>query len=280
MEIIQVINNNNVCVKDERGKEQIVSGKGIGFAKKPGDTVLPEQIQKTYLITDSAMQKKLIELLSEIPDGYIKFTSDLIDHIKSVIPEELNEALLVTLSDHISFAIKRKRKGIELTNPMLDSLRICYPEELKLGYYCLEQIEKRLKVKFIPDEAGFIAMHIINARYSVQASDVYNKTKWMNGCSEVAQHRVPHISTTSAAYERFMVHVKYLVQRIIENKPLKNILAKDKMFLEEVKKAYSQEFAGAEDIAQYLLETTGIQIPEEELITLTFHLAKMKEGVY
>ena len=45
MKIIKVINNNNVCILDEKGREQIVSGKGIGFGKKYGDNVEPSQIQ-------------------------------------------------------------------------------------------------------------------------------------------------------------------------------------------------------------------------------------------
>ena len=37
MKIIKVINNNTVCVLDENGREQIVSGKGVGFGKKCGE---------------------------------------------------------------------------------------------------------------------------------------------------------------------------------------------------------------------------------------------------
>ena len=33
MKIIKVINNNTVSVIDDKGKEQIISGKGIGFGK-------------------------------------------------------------------------------------------------------------------------------------------------------------------------------------------------------------------------------------------------------
>ena len=49
MKVIKVINNNNLCVLDENGREQIVSGKGIGFGKKYEDKVTENQIQKTYL---------------------------------------------------------------------------------------------------------------------------------------------------------------------------------------------------------------------------------------
>ena len=76
MKIIKVINNNTVCVLDGNGKEQIVSGKGIGFGKKYGDEVDSAQIQKVYTITDSALRKKMIDLLGEIPYEYIKFTDN------------------------------------------------------------------------------------------------------------------------------------------------------------------------------------------------------------
>ena len=52
MKIIKVINNNTVCILDKKGREQIVSGKGIGFGKKRGDEIDPAQVQKIYLITD------------------------------------------------------------------------------------------------------------------------------------------------------------------------------------------------------------------------------------
>ena len=65
MKIVKVINNNTVCVLDQKGKEQIMSGKGIGFGKKYGDTVDNTRIEKIYMITDSVLRKKLIESLED-----------------------------------------------------------------------------------------------------------------------------------------------------------------------------------------------------------------------
>ena len=143
MKVIKVINNNNLCVLDDKGKEQIVSGKGIGFGKKYGDTVDPLQIQKTYLITDSELQKKMITMLREIPSEYMVFANDMVEYIKKEYESELNESLLVALSDHIAFAIERKKKGIEFTNPLLESIKEAYPQELSLGEYCVEQLKEQ-----------------------------------------------------------------------------------------------------------------------------------------
>ena len=75
MKIIKVINNNTVSVIDDKGKEQIISGKGIGFGKKYGDEPDKDKIQKMYFVTDSELRKRLIECLTEIPYEHIKLTA-------------------------------------------------------------------------------------------------------------------------------------------------------------------------------------------------------------
>ena len=162
MKIIKVINNNTVSVIDDKGKEQIISGKGIGFGKKYGDEPDKDKIQKMYLVTDSELRKRLIECLTEIPYEHIKLTADLVDYISSHIDVRLNESLIITLSDHISFAIERKKQGLEFDNPLMDAISDCFPKELALGRYCVAEIYQRLGVELRGDEAGFIAMHIIN----------------------------------------------------------------------------------------------------------------------
>lgn len=56
---------------------------------------------------------------------------------------------------------------------LIDSIRECYPQELSLGKYCVKQLNEKLGIKMTNDEAGFIAMHIINARLDTKISDVY-----------------------------------------------------------------------------------------------------------
>ncbi|MGN0623424.1 MAG: PRD domain-containing protein, partial [Oscillospiraceae bacterium] len=235
MKIIKVINNNTVCAIDDKGdfkgKEQIVSGKGIGFGKKYGDEIDPSQIQKTYLITDSELQKKMISLLRDIPEEYMRFTESMVEHIRKECPGQLSESLLVTLSDHISFAIERQKKGMEFTNPLMDSIRECYPQELKLGEYCVRQMKQQLGIEMLPDEAGFIAMHIINARLDIKMNDVYDITKMINGCVEVAQYYYDRsFDRSSPLYERFVSHLKYLAQRLVKDQELPETLSSDEAF--------------------------------------------------
>lgn len=276
MKVIKVINNNNLCVLDDSGREQIVSGKGIGFGKKYGDIVEPSQIQKTYLITDSELQKKMISMLKEIPSEYMVFTNDIVEYIKEAYPSKLNESLLVTLSDHIAFAIERKKNGIEFTNPLLDSIRESYPQELGLGEYCVEQMQKKLDIAMSKDEAGFIAMHIINARLDTKISDVYDITKMINGCVEIAEYYYQEkFNRDSVAYERFLTHLKYLAQRLFQNKPLPQNLSDDATFVAMIKKTCNKHYKCALCIQEYILKTYKKDINDDELITLAIHLKKV-----
>lgn len=276
MKVIKVINNNNLCVLDDNGKEQIVSGKGIGFGKKYGDMIDSAQVQKTYMITDSELQKKMISMLKDIPLEYMIFTNDIVEYIKKVYPAKLNESLLVTLSDHIAFAIERKNNGIEFTNPLLDSIRETYPQELALGEYCVSQIQERLKISMSEDEAGFIAMHIINARLDTKISDVYDITKMINGCIEIAEYYYNEkLNKSSVSYERFLSHLKYLAQRLFQNKPLPKNLSDDDTFVTMIRKTCNKHYKCALCIQEYILKTYKKDINDDELITLTIHLKKV-----
>lgn len=276
MKVIKAINNNNLCVLDDNGREQIVSGKGIGFGKKYGDTVDPSQIQKTYLITDSELQKKMISLLKEIPSEYMIFTNNMVEYIKEVFPLKLNESLLVTLSDHIAFAIDRKKNGIEFANPLIDSIKESYPQELSLGEYCVEQMREQLGIEMSRDEAGFIAMHIINARLDTKMNDVYDITKMINGCIEISEYYYSEkFNRDDASYERFVTHLKYLAQRLIKNKPLPKSLSDDDVFVSMIKKTCNKHYKCALCIQEYIMKTYQKTITEDELITLTIHLKKV-----
>ena len=47
MRIKKVINNNILCVIDEKGHEMIVTGKGIGFKRKTGERVGEATVEKS-----------------------------------------------------------------------------------------------------------------------------------------------------------------------------------------------------------------------------------------
>ena len=281
MKIIKVINNNTVCVLDDKGKEQIVSGKGVGFGKKCGEHVDMERVEKMYMVTDSALRKKMIECMSEIPYEYIKVTDDLVSYISERLNVPLNNSLIVALSDHIAFAIERKKQGMEFPNPLIDSIHDYFPDELALGRYCLAEIKDKLGVELISDEAGFIAMHIINARMGTDMGQVPNMTKMINVCMEIADtFYAGKIDKSTIAYDRFLMHMKFLAKRLFHSQELPNVLSRDEELMSLIKLKYKKHYKCAKCIQDYVMKNYAKMLTEDELLTLAMHLRKISESTF
>lgn len=278
MKIIKVINNNNVCVFDNNGKEQIISAKGIGFGKKYGDEIELNGDFKIYMITDSSFRKKLIESLSEIPYEIIAITDDLVKYISEHTDGKLNDSLLITLSDHISFAIERKKNGMEFSNPLMDSISEYFPDEFALGKYCLEKINNTLTIHLSNDEAGFIAMHIINARLGTKMSQVSDITKLVNDCADIADKCFSgKIDKTSVFYERFLIHLKFLAKRLFKAEELPNVLSRDDDILSLIKLKFKKHYKCAKCMQDHILKNYAKTISEDEMLTLAIHLKRITE---
>ena len=94
-------------------------------------------MERSYRMTSPAVQQKLVELLEQIPYEHLLLTDELVAMIRSRVNYPLNESLLITLADHISFAIQRSEQGIRFSNPLMAPIREFYPEEYRLGMECL-----------------------------------------------------------------------------------------------------------------------------------------------
>lgn len=85
MRIKKVINNNILCVVDDKGAELIVTGRGLGFGRKIGQRVDASDVEKVYRMEDKTEQRRLRELVEQIPLEHLALTEDLIAEIKSTI---------------------------------------------------------------------------------------------------------------------------------------------------------------------------------------------------
>lgn len=149
MRIKKIINNNILSAVDDKGCELIVTGRGIGFQRCRGEQIDPATVEHYYRMEDKAEQRKLRELVEKIPMEHLELTESLIAHIRGHIPQKLNESLLITLADHVSFAIARKAQGIAFSNPLKGAVMCYYPAEYQFGRDCLKVIRERLGVELL-----------------------------------------------------------------------------------------------------------------------------------
>ncbi|MDO4287033.1 MAG: PRD domain-containing protein [Eubacteriales bacterium] len=277
MRIKKVINNNILCTVDEKGSEMIVTGRGIGFQKHRGERIDMSAVERVYRMEGKAEQRKLRELVEQIPLEHLRLTEELITYVKSQIPQKLNESLLITLSDHISFAIKRKQDGIEFSNPLKGSIMAYYPTEYHLGQYCLREIQNQLQIDLHEDEAAFIALHIVNAELNTDMSEMYEITKLIEGSISIVEfYYKKEFDRDSLGFSRFVVHLRYFAQRLFQGKTIIDTAdAQDAMFRQLIARNCKQHFKCAQCIGEYIQNAYDKTLSEEELIYLTIHLKRI-----
>lgn len=275
LRVKKVINNNILCVVDDKGSEMIVTGKGLGFKRKTGERIDPALVEKTYHMEGKAEQRKLRELVEQIPMEHLKLTQELIEQIKGQISSPLNESLLITLADHISFAIKRKQEGIEFANPLEGAIMSYYPTEYHMGQHCLQVIREETQVDLNASEAAFIALHIVNAELNTSMSVMYDITQLIQGALEVVEYYYQRkFHRESLDFSRFIVHLRYFAQRLFQAAPSCTD-EYDSEFQEMIRRGCAQHYKCAQHIAEYIRHAYQKEVSEAELIYLTIHLKRI-----
>ena len=185
--IEKVINNNIISAYEKSGAEVIVMGRGIGFKKKQGEMVPADQISKIFRIKSRTLTEQFKELLANMPLERVRISDEIISHAKDHLKLKLNQSIYVTLTDHINFAIERVSQGIEPQNALLWEIKRFYPQEFQLGIYALELIHDRLGILLPEDEAGFIALHFVNAEYGTDIRDAVKFPDQMQAIVDIVE---------------------------------------------------------------------------------------------
>lgn len=271
--ISKIINNNIVCSKDSNGKEIILRGLGIGFGKKANDVIDEQAVEKVYKMSNSSTSNKLQELLSDLPIEYVSTCTDIIEYAKKNLNTNINENIYVTLTDHISFAIERKYKNLEYENPMLFEIKRFYQDEYNIAKHAITIIKQKLGVQLSDDEAGFIALHIVNAELGTDMPSMLGITEHIKNIVGIVQNYYGLLlDENSLYYERFIVHLKFLLQRLTKDIYLEK---QDIEFQKIVRLRYPNEYNCALLIKKYISDKYNKNISEEEMLYLTVHLKRI-----
>lgn len=269
----KVINNNFISSIDQKGNQVIIRGLGIGFQKKPGEWIKDDKVEAVYRIEDKATSNKLQELVSQVPKEYIDTCTEIIDNIKSKLNKKLNDNIYITLTDHLSFAIERKQLKQEYSNALLWDIKRFYDEEYKLGLESLDIVEKKHNIRLSDDEAGFIALHIVNAELDTNMSSMIKITSFMQEVIQIVRDYYDiELDEDSLDFGRFITHLKYFAQRLFNNKPTKDT---DFQLQRMIRENYSKDYGCAEKIKEYIKEKYNLNLTGEEMMFLTIHLKRI-----
>ncbi|MCL2864245.1 MAG: PRD domain-containing protein [Lachnospiraceae bacterium] len=273
MKIFKSINNNIVSAMDENDREVVVIGKGIGYKAVRGSIIPPEKIDKIFVMSNQNNMERLKDLFASIPTVCIEITDEILIFAKKHLHKRLNETAYFTLADHISFAVTRRRQGMEFQNILLAEVRRFYPKEFEIGLYALQLLRERLNEDMPEDEAASIALHILNAEYDISISDAYQATQLMERIIDTIKGKGYILSTDNYHYERFLTHLRYLSQRIIRQEQLPHSSCNALFGMVELQ--YPAEIACAKKVREMINNTKTFHLPDEELACLALHIRRI-----
>lgn len=273
--IVEKILNNNVviAIDPKTKKEVIIMGSGIAFKRKVGQEIEEDKIEKKFVVDDKSMGNKLKALINKIPDGIFQLAHEIITHASKNLNRKLDKQIYISLSDHIAFAIKRYKNNIEIKNNLLDEIRRIHKDEFIIAVWAVNHINKRLNINLPEDEAGFIALHLVNASYQETAKESVEATNIIKGILNIIRYYYSvEFDENDLNYDRLLTHLKYFAKRVITNKQNND---GSNEFLELAKKNYSEDFNCAEKIKQYIEKNYNYKIADDEMVYLTMHIHRV-----
>lgn len=275
MKILKVINNNIVISSNSDGQETVVMGKGLGFKKQVNEIIDESKIEKIYTSSKEWNVNKLTDMLSAIPLEHVQVANEIIGFAKVSLGRKLSEKIFLTLTDHINYAVERHQTGMEIKNALLWEIKRFYNHEFLIGKEALSMIKNRLGIELPEDEAGFIALHIVNAELDMeQVSQVSEMAKIIQTILNIVKYQFKtDLDEYSLNYERFVTHLKFFIQRLYSDITLEQDETASFMFM--LKEKYSEEYACALKISEYISKEFGRTLKEDELIYLTIHIRRI-----
>ncbi|GEN55853.1 transcription antiterminator LicT [Halolactibacillus alkaliphilus] len=278
MKVKKIINNNIVQSTDEFGKDVLVIGKALGFKKKPGDAIDQTLIEKVYTSNKDMPTNKLTELLAKVELEHVQVANEIINFAKASLGKKLSENIYLTLTDHIDYAIERYQNGLPIKNALLWEIKRFYNHEFLIGKEALNIIDSKLGIKLPEDEAGFIALHIVNAELDMsKVSEVSEMTKIIQNILNIIKyHYKIDLDEYSLNYERFITHLKFFIHRLYRGVELES--DKDAGFLFILKERYKEEYQCALKIREYIMKEFHRDLKEDEMIYLTIHIRRITQA--
>ena len=272
MIVVKNINNNVALCLDSKGQEVVVFGKGVGFLKPPSEVPL-SKIQRTFY----DLNRKFLPLLDDIPLDVIDFTAQQVAQIRGQLPYETNANLIMTLADHLAFAMTRAKKGIYTPMPSIYEMEQNYPVEIRIGRQIVKAMEQTFHVKLPKREVQGVAMHFINASLGSPSSGQLTSEEEYETILERMTQIVEYalqvtIRRDTFNYARFATHVQYLLKRVQAESPIDS---DNLQVYASIRDEYKDVSACVDQIHEYLQRNWSIDLSEEEKLYLIMHINRV-----
>lgn len=272
MKVSKILNNNLVLSRNAENEEIIVKGLGIGFHAKRGDTIDESLIEKIFYPENHQNSIQIQQYLLSIPEEYLDFVQKFVDQVKKEEPDlRLNNSIYLSLSDHIMGTVERFGNGISLKNVLLLDIQQLYKKEYEYGLIMVKEANRKFNIQLPADEAGFIALHFVNAEEGQQNNDNYQIAMIVNQVQEIVKTYFSDITfnESSLYYQRFLTHLKYFAQRYL-HKELQ--YDEDENLFQIIQEQCREAYGCVKLIYLMMEEKYHYALSKEEMMYLSIHI--------
>lgn len=269
---IKSILNNSALIAMDHGEEKILVGKGISFGKHPGGTVDSKKIEAVFKKSDGGSE--LADLLQQIPEKYFEASNVIIRHAQKKLKDPLDQRIRITLADHIDAAMERYQNHQQLSFSLINDLKELYPDIYDVSEWAVDYLNAQFDINLSIDEAGFIAVHFLNAQKGEEGTKNARKImKFVHIITNVINEKYhDYFIEQGMNYNRFLAHLKYLAIRYAGKEQLSEDIT-FKLHLSEKKRILIEKCL--KDIEDAIRQSFGSGFSSDEENYLRLHLARL-----
>jgi transcriptional antiterminator len=274
LHVDKALNNNVIIAQHPEHGEVVVIGKGIGFNRKPNDDIPLTAVEKMFILKNQQEQEQYKQLLPQVDEALIEIINEVITYIAERTDVPLNEHIHIALTDHISFALKRKEQGIIIQNPFLYETREIYPDEYRMGEYAVRLIKEKMDVDLGQDEIGFVALHIYSAMTNQNISQVREHSQLITDLVNLVADQLDYsFETQSLDYSRLLTHLRFALERVRRGDKVEELHKLDSL----LKLEYPEMYSLAWKLTKVMEKRLKLPVYPAEVGYLTIHLQRLNQ---
>lgn len=277
MRIQRVLNNNVVVAHDFSGKECVVIGKGVGFNKKASDLVDDACIQKIFRLDEENSFGKANDAFQDVPEALFDIVLEIVKQATTQLDRKIHKSVYASLLDHISFAIERAKQGVNVRNMLLWDIKRLYRNEFIIGVAALDSIKQNLNIELAEDEAGFIALHLLNSQKDGTMPDIENVSKVIQDILNIVKYHFNiEYEEESINFQRFVTHLKFFSHRLLSNT---YVSTDDNSLHDIVAEKYDISYECAKKINRFIKHEYGRSLTDDEMMFLSIHIEHVRKPI-
>lgn len=221
LEILKIYNNNVVSCLNKKGEEIILTGAGLGFKKKIGDSVEMNKVTQKFVL-DDGKKKKMNQLVQRVPKEYFGLSEEILRQAETVLGKKMTLSTFMNFTDHIAGAIQRTKEGILLPNLVLMEVKTIWKEEFDLSLKMIDYIEEKTGVRLPVDEAGYMALYFTPEDQKERENRSLEMLQYVTDIVKIIEAVFEiNIDRDSLTYMRLVTHLRFFIGRVM-NKELRD----------------------------------------------------------